>query len=305
MIDKRVGAPFLLSAEVDIAERGYAAFDTGALSNPYNTAMVIDSIRMMTQSDTVDTELGLNAFGGSVRARFTLGKRELSRAYVPLALHGPLLQYTPQNGGFTYESELGVEGIFAAGASSYSTYIWKLPRPLIVPQNEVLMAEVTRQADAQGGNVRVKVAYAGRRLPSTFEMPRTLEVPFVGVYLPGVQTSSTAGVQSSELDLVNQFNDKVLHVQRLCGRVFRQRPVGGLPVLDLANGTGNIQMFHSDERTVVRDLTPFMRVFDISTRVWEMPFDLAPKARINVLMNSFAVDTEPMVSLVGWRTEEL
>lgn len=301
------GVPILLSSSVTLSEGETKSPDLGRLQNIFRSPMVIDEIRFMLTATIASTEV--HNFGGSVRARFKMGRIDLSDQFVPIWLHGPILE----------DAFLNIEGniILVPPLNPGEEHVvghfrWVLPRPLFVPVGNVLAPTFSRQHDFRGGTVNVDVVYCCRRLPAGTPTPNEIDVPFIGVFVAPEMTAGDSGVAlSTARDLFNPFT-RELYVQRFLGRV--QQRTAGNPNLDrIFDGTtslgGNTTIRIQDSKgyNITRDFVPWTHVFDVNRRAWTFRRSLAPKewyaVQILVPLADRDVYFQPQISMVGWRKE--
>lgn len=226
------GDPLAVSTTVSLASGASIVADQEALSNDYDRsrAFLIDTIRFHVVtpdwSNFARQALIPNGanLGGTLRVLFSLGRHQLSRVPIPIALFGP-----PRDGAVAFN-------LFQSMVQSYETvnvrygatikfnghFEWKLPRPLLVPANAVLEARVVRSGDGFPANLTLGICYLGRSAKRTVPSGIPAAVPYVGLF---EQNLATPGVYvSGQHDLWNPFAHE-LHVQRFTGRLqtlFRQ-----------------------------------------------------------------------------------
>lgn len=311
------GAPICLTASSAALASGSsdAPLDIGALSHPFRNPFVIDEVRF-TIWNPVSANLGITCnFGGSIRLKFLLGDKvvtdlRLPPTYVPAApqqhvpawLFGPHMQMGP-------EMQVGVTGIDVGGQfRGYSHFRWPMPKPLLVPPGWALVGQVARSADGLGGTIVTEVTYAGRALPLSTKLPKTIPVPYVSGW---VMNEGDAADRTSAVNLFNQFT-KPLHCQRLVGRI-QARNMAGHLINDFFD---NNALFTTDatirlrESATSRYLTsrpmPWYTAFDSGRRVWPMGgLQIPPKQWLWAEVASNVAQNTPMVSLVGWREEDI
>lgn len=310
------GIPFFAAADVTLNAGGTAPpFDSRRLGNPYRQAMVIDEIHFQIKTVATpggDTQPPAGAnMGGSVRARFKLGRVEVSHDFVPIWNYGTL--WNDENS----ESFGFIEGLLAGGGSVISSrlnyYRWILPKPLYIPAGNILQPSISRQQDGLAFPTNVWVGYGCRRLgPHT--PPAELDVPYVATFLPGeiAEGSSPNTFQSSENDLVNPFLSD-LKVQRFTGRVQSRTATTGVTsaIVDDAGSEVTLVMKDSYGTNIIRDFTSWNHVFDRNRRAWTFNRILKAKERYNVSLANVATGASPtnfyspMIAMIGTRRERM
>lgn len=304
----RVGSPFMLNAQVtSLTAPGYKVFDSAALSNPYRTGMVIDSIRMLVYGDN-NGGAQLSWFGGGITMRFMLGDFITSRDFVPIGAFGTTPQYTGYNSNdVSFDVTMGS----AAGGLNSPTYAWFLwvpPRPIYIPPGQYLSAEVRNNFISAGfgaATVTVDVSYACRKLPGNFKGPKTIDVPYIGAFQMPSNAVPTGFSDSKELDLFNPFLDRTIHVQRLIARNYSSSPNSAEVIDSTTNTTDLVKLTDADGREMVKNPVPIWRLFNAATRSWNVSFDLPPKGLVKASFSSVASTYVPSLSLVGWREEPI
>lgn len=216
--------PVLLSADISMEEGENKQMDSQALSNYFDTPMVIDEIRVQLLSPVIESGMEIGNFGGSVRLKLTMGRYALTDTYVPVACFGPTFD------GGTIDNAVYRAGVFSPESTltiftpwrTIGFFRWKLPRPLLVPSGMPLEAKISRQIEGlsqvfpdDDSALSVNLAYVGR--VSKKRLPRgiTVPVPYVGLF-SNVFASANV-VTSNQLDLYNPFKSP-LTVQRFIAR---------------------------------------------------------------------------------------
>lgn len=298
---------------------GITPFDLGALTSPFRTAFVIDQITFLAwsagQSGNEFTAANFpNDFGRTLRARFTIGHRAISHDWIPLWNYGPRLQtsyagqLSPSVIPFsTIETTAGLLG--AQVASSYgwfSTFVWRLPRPLIVPPGMSLVPSILRGGDGSLGTVTVEIGYIGRRMPDTFKVPKEIDIPFVAQFLPP-EVSGTTFLQSRDrVDMTNTL-DVPVDVQRIICRT----AIGGVQanvatindLFSTENDTSKLNLYLSAGRRII-DNAPLFSAFDRNRGSLNTSFVLPPNECVTFQIPNAATPAYS-VSLVGSRRQSV
>jgi len=263
---------------------------------------MLDEVRWTVFSDHPGPIFARWNWGGRIRTKLRMGRIALTGTrdggnFVPLWNF-----CAPPNGSaIAVEQESSVLGVIQA----VSHYVWKLPKPLIVPRGSVLSSEFFRPIDTLPFVATVSVAYSGIYLPPTYKMTAEMAVPYVTLFEPAGATASSAFL-SSELDLVNPFLVP-LHVQRFIGRIEDGVPPSQMFEV-VSPSVPTVTMKDSWGNNVVRDFTAFATVFDSLRRAWTFGKVLNPKERymVSLLNVTTALPVpvpRPMISMVGWRNE--
>lgn len=326
--------PVIVSDSIDLEEGDNAQLDTQELANFFNTAMVIDEVRVQIQSP--NAELSVGNFGGSIRLKLSMGRFALSSVYLPVGCLGPTFD------GGTLDSVQLETGSFSPETlgpqfSNYSRlgfFRWRLPRPLVVPPGAALEAKISRQIEGLSQiypsetTVTVNVAYAGR--VSRKQFPRgsaIVPVPYVGLF---TNTFTSANVVTSgQLDLYNPFREP-LTVQRLIGRwqniyLDSAAPEESFISLD-ANGTrGNTQIDFPPTQirtfsgfNVTNGFIPGLSIWEANTRAFPANVQLERGEGFEVTIDAtggvpstqaegsaYNGSNTSFVTMIGWRNESL
>lgn len=344
--------PLAMSTAVTLASGTSAVADQAALMNDYDMTrpFLIDAIHFQVstlnwsafqrQTGRPGTNLGC-----TFRVHFSLGRHQMSRVPVPVGLFGP-----PLDGASAFDSFAGqlnsYESVTTAGGGALEFnghYIWRLPRPLLVPPNMLLEARVVRSADGFAADATLGICYIGRQARRSIPGAIPVAIPYVGLL---EQRFPPAGVfTSGQHDLWNPFA-KPLHVQRLIGRLqilFRQTPAEQLAEIaagvlgagvecvtvdiepeavnftTLTNVSGGLAKFPAvqlrrfDGQNMTLGPQPGIVVFDSFRRVFPMNSTLAPRQGYEATLDgstglpfvgSLGSNTA-FISMIGWREETL
>lgn len=244
-------SPIILSAIVSIPANATRELEVSELRNPFNTAMLLDEIRLEVDALAV----GLSDFSSvnDIKARFRLGRMHLTADFVPCTMLGRSLNPIGCLAG-----TLDVPG--------EEMFTWRLPKPLYVPANEFVVPILLNAPDGSSATRSVRVTYAGRSLGRSDPVPEIVNLPWVASFR-AVQARPDSGAA----DLVNPF-EQPLYVQRLIGRGY---DTNGSELIDSSDVS--VRITDSLGRHSVRDPTPFPHLFDRSTRAWEARCVLPPK----------------------------
>lgn len=324
--------PVILSDSTTLEEGDNKQMDVQALSNFFDTPMVIDEVR--TQIISPNVELQVGNFGGSIRLKLAAGRFALNSVYVPVGCLGPTYD------GGTMDSATYAAGLFSPESllSGFTDpyhmgfFRWKLPRPLVIPPGTALDAKISRQIEGLNivypstTTVSVNVAYVGRvskkALPSGIAVP----IPYVGLF-ENVFTSANVAI-SDQLDLYNPFVQP-LNVQRLIGRwqniyLDSGDPSSSLISLD-ANGTsgGSViefpptQIMLFNGFAITDGFRPGGSIFEYNTRSLVANIELSRGQGFEVTIDATSgvpsTGAQPtptgsntsFVTMIGWRMESL
>jgi hypothetical protein len=273
-----------------IGEGGVVSPDTAELGYQFRQPIWIDEVNFVCRSPiSVAGPLGF-----SIRCKLNLGRIAITSTrdggnFVPLWGFG------------TRQQALGIvdQAYDTNGGTTWSSFKWRLPKPLYVPAGQVLSASFFRTADGQGVGALVGISYLGRTVEPGTPLPKKAAVPFVSLYEP---PAGAATAISSELDLVNPFLVP-LHVQRFVMRVLETSGVQKYE--DAFSGAARvITMKDSSGYDVIGDATPMLEVAFGPRRAWTFDRMLQPKERFVVgYANNSAAVVSPTISMVGWREE--
>jgi hypothetical protein len=325
--------PVILSDSVTLAEGENKQMDVQALSNVFDTPMVIDEIR--TQISLPDIDLQVANFGGSVRLQLTVGRYALSDTYIPVGCLGTMFDggeldltgITPQ----VYSPE-STYGYIISDPTTVGYFRWKLPRPLVCPIGMPLQAKISRQVEGLSeiypdtDPLTVNVSYAGRAAKKHLPPDITVPIPYVGFFENVFSSASVA--TSGQLDLYNPFQSP-LTVQRLIGRWQNIYLDTGTPGdswigLDQSETSGSTSiLFPSTQiRTfsgffITNGFIPGQAIFEANTRSLPMNILLERSEGIEVIIDATAgipsTGAQPtptgsntsLVTMIGWRNERL
>lgn len=349
--------PLAVSTAVTLGSGASAEANQTALMNDYDMTrpFLIDTIHFQVvtpdwsafqrQTSPV-TRFGAN-LGGTFRVHFSLGNYRLSRVPIPVGLFGPSLDGTSEFDFFggqaaSYESVLISDNVFSV-LEFNGHYVWKLPRPLLVPPNMLLEARVVRSDDGFAADATLGICYVGRQSKRVIPMALPVAIPYVGLFEQSFPPLNV--FTSGQHDLWNPFT-KPLHVQHLIGRLqilFRQTPaeqaaeiLAGVTgagtqciTLDIepeafnfvtsVNVSGGLARFPSpqvrrfDARNMTLGLQPGIVVFDGFRRTFPLNVALEPRQGFEVTLDGRAGlpavgslgSNTAFVSMIGWREETL
>lgn len=258
--------------------QGRGVTDLARLINSSRTAVLIDEIRFRISSS--NGAAGIPGVGGVLGVRLDLGRLHLtSGRFIPIALlcktRDMTVENDPLNTALMYSPPSG-----AGAEPTEAVYVWKLARPLYLPGGSVLTPtfnfDPTILAGAfnlAGATVSVSVSYVGRALPIEAPVPPFVDVPFVGAWIDTIRTgaSDAIAIRSTRSDLKNPHVEPV-QVQRFSGLYVTNKS----PYMPGEGAAANIEsvggqyitarLVKSDGSIICRDATPWLHLFDYTTR---------------------------------------
>ena len=282
-------APIMqLSAVALVAPNASVAPNTNALRGPAGYGLLIDEIRftmeVLYSDNNNDTQcFGAVAQGMLVAAHFTLGGKNLTAGFVPIALLGPARA--------TQFAEYAlIQSYFSADAGGAACYSWRPKDPIYVAPGAVLEPTFENRG-LLNLKFRVRVSYTARPCGVP---PAAQRLPYVVAWQTPVfvPTGTEVEVDSSEKDLFNG-TDLPLRVECLVGRITSIDNRASTPAIYVQEGnTGlsnplayasvlnqtKLQLSASWGTRTVRDWIPWPAVFDMQTRSITCPHVLPPKA---------------------------
>lgn len=320
MTAKQASYPVLLSTSVVCANGGSIITpDADDLQSDHQRDIQIEEIRFLV---SVNSNLSVPTIGAvealpssRVRVRLKMGRLDLTNGFIPLCLLGPRITsfYGAISGDDAYD---GLPGFFTAAGNTAQTVWdyqrWRFPRPLIVPhgstllpQFQVLQPDGTTILSTKGNaSYTVYVAMIGRTFDR--ELPKKMPVPYATAW---IADPVSKGLQSSDDQLVNKFNVD-LHLQRFVGRVVSEI-ANGLWV-DSGSGFPVIQLTLNDSSgyQLVESTIDWSDVFNQARKTFNASGVLGPRQWYKARINTAALPIGgpgniPMISLIGWREEEL
>ncbi len=311
----REAPPILLYSSCTIAPGKNAAPNMLGLQSPFRGPLFLDEVRFQLRRETAGSgSLSLpGKVGGAIRAKFTLGRMEVSRGFVPIWLYStPIQDY--------YEWALETTGEEPEEVDhSTEFYRWKLPQPLFIDAGQQFMPEFSRPLAAPldcTESVTIDISYSCRALPVNIRKPEEIHVPYISAFTPDIVTSGADQTQASdELDLVNVFS-KPLFAQRMTGRIYDPRGVdtvylngvsGEGVALGLEPGVGGkiitVKMADTYGYTMFREFTPFGQAFDTARRAFTFHQCLWQKERYVATVQGIPANVQPQIALIGFRRE--
>lgn len=234
--------------------------DKYALQPAFNEALLLDEIRFdYLQFYDYSTSPGEGgAFPwNDIRVELTMGG-SVSFTYQPVPLAA--LNTSPNPYLFRY---------------GYNSVVFRLPKPLYLNPGDMF---VPRFHNRTQRNIEIQVTYAARRTPVR---PSENWYPYITSYttaqFPMTASTDSFLFESTPSDLVNPY-DVPLLVDRLVGYIGGPGPLSesGTSIYDYVGEYLNVRLFDSNERPIVRDLTPFNALFNLQSRAWQMKAILHP-----------------------------
>lgn len=275
--------PLIMDASKTIAVGATVAFlDESRLQVPCSRGMFLDEIRIIAPENPAVAPYN------NVQVKFRFRQWDITNDLVNVRFLGP--RFTS----------------LVANSQVWQT-CWRLPKPMFIPQGELLVPTIKNGCPAGGSNKFI-VAYVGRELPDEEPVPREVTLPFIADYLPTLPASPTSGfdIESTSNQLCNPFSEP-LNVYRLMGGYVT-------PSFDLgrqfnALGQEQLSVMITDSRgeTIVRDATPFSHLFPQRGPGWLVKAVLQPGDywRVNLHAEPSAQAPQPEVAMFGYHTVQL
>lgn len=263
----RSDATILLSDAVNSTQMGGAqgtgvlGFDMVKLQNPAKTGMWLDEIRF-----AVSYNQG-SALSGTLRGNPTarlgvqlkLGRLPLTNGFVAIgALAANDLMRTPMAGAQ-----------YSGSDNSVAFVTWRFAKPLYVPPNEYVQAEVARLLEpvvgVSAGSSQwawaCRIAYVGRAFGSETPAPQTVDVPWASALRSCILDGTTAlAITSNNADLCNP-HDVPLNMERLGWAQASVSKTDGSPVF-------NIRLTDRDGNAITRDYVEHTLLFAMGDPNW-------------------------------------
>lgn len=317
---KTVG-PILVSSEVEV-QPGQTV--TPPLTDLYfgsRLSVLVDEIHFRAYAPAGDTFFDLRGF---LRIGLKMGRHGITKEPTPIWNLGRLNANNPVFTGFNTD----------AGGYLFASWTWRLPAPLLVSGNSVIVPTIVYKNYAQAGDpaqppVTISIAYAGRVISSGQPLPSRWPIPAVAFY----ETPDVSFATSGATDLLNPYRSD-LHVQRFTTHLLASRvvdpgpyanyggvdilgnrgvgvgPTPGAPVPVAANpGIYKIKMLDRLRTLVTKDFTPTAHFVDRNSRSWFVDTILPPNDYYIVQAEKDPnADTRGVVhqiAMIGNRMEEL
>lgn len=315
--------PIALSTQVSLAAGFPVIPNADDLQNDFQCDIQIEEIRVLLFCNSgIDANSNpMPSLAPLVRMSLKMGRVELTDSFIPLWLFGTRMQSM-------LEVAYGFQNS-AAPATNQTVWDfqrWKLPVPMIVPNGSTLLPQfvllmpngkttVTNPSDSP---ITAYITMIGRSLGSSFKRPSKLKVPYVTAF---IANPVTGGLQSGDNQLVNRFTVP-FHIQRFIGRIaLSDDPASNEFWMDAEggnSGAGNsansysLTLVDSNGYYLVKDMTPWEDVFDPQRKALNANRVLEPRGWYRAQLNKAAIvngagiqGTVPMISMVGWREEEV
>jgi len=299
--------PFLVTASTTLLPGSSGGVNSAALKNPTGGPMEILEIRWQLEGVLVAFSLG-----ALVGCKLELGKIPLTNGFVPIW-------------NFNRSDNTFDESPPPDGAVIFAEYCWRLPRPLYVPANSVVVPTF-QHFGAVHFPVDVQVTYSCR---TVLEKPKQVCLPyaasFVSKAMPVTEDSSDS---SRETDIYNPFSEP-LKLASFVGRVSVMATApepaalivfeSFLPFIGVSLDSGqmmNVRMRDMTGREIIRRGTLFRQAFPTATRAWEMEMGetLPPEAYFLAeiettaflpLLPEVTALRQAFIGMTGWREVSL
>lgn len=252
------------SGYMTIGQNAMVEANSQQMQNPFKTAMLVDEIRFAAPAVTI-TGPTVSSIDPILilEAEIRLGREPLTRDYVPFGCFGKVVK--------------------TSDTTDTRRFTWRLPKPLYLEPNELLVTKVRFRANGfpgavgMGASTTFQVTYAGRALGSEFPIPKKRNLPFVAHFnIPelGATNGATQQTVSNQTQLVNPFREPLV-LQRFIGRTSRYGTSSagtaelGKYWCDTLPGRGtDVRAVDSFGNILVRDPTPFVHLFNFPERIW-------------------------------------
>lgn len=330
-MDTSRGQPLFLNAKTTVAPNSTGGVNSIALRNPMHRPMEILAISFEMEMTgfqgagalPLPDEPPLNVLGGLIACKLDLGQWPITNGFVPTWSFGRSEQAFDEA---TQSSAVIIDPTSPTGVREATTqsYIWRLPRPLYVPNDSVLVPNFQHRG-LFAKPVDVNVGYVCRSLPKGYE-PKKIILPYAAAFVSkNFDVNTIAGSvsgfdtdESTETDLTNSF-DEELCLQRFSGRALMYNNGApslsdetGQPLSAWASAGLTVRMVDSHGRPIIPNFTPFRTAFAGMTRSWEMDAGqmLDPRSYYNAILRVNSLGVPPadqfytlqaMIGMVGWR----
>lgn len=244
--------PIFLTSKTTVSSNTATGVNSASLKNPIGGPMEILEIRFRAVAGSTS-----RVIGGYVGCKLELGKIPLTNGFVPIWL-------------FDRAEALNTEN---QEDSPVAEFVWRLPRPLYVPDGAVLVPTIQHRGLFKEA-IDVRVSYSARTVsPKT--PPKKVFLPYAASY---VSKAFNAGSitedfdNSTETDLVNPFETDI-ELQRFTNRVslfFTQNPSISTELSSITELL-EARMVGMDGRPIISHFTNIRQAFGNITRSWDMP----------------------------------
>lgn len=301
-------SPLHLSNSLVLRSGASGTVQPATLKNPMGQDMEILEVKFELSGGLGASEASSLIFGGTIWCDLVLGGIRITNGSIPVWNFGRAENLEAE---WKYDSSDNI---------TFSSYSWRLPRPLYIPAGMTLAPTFVHTGFIPD-DINVRIGYSAR---TVFVKPKKVYVPWVAKYVSKSFNPITAADAdaSTDLDLVNP-NPEPLNLQRFTGRAMRIYSTGGgtegIPFTSLVPGPEgfssqflSVRITDSYGRPVVRSFTPFRSVFGSLTRSWDMDngAQLDPESFYKVelvkaaqaVTGASATDAaQVFIAMVGWR----
>jgi len=261
-------SPIVISAQTITLTARSASDDLQAaatsLQNPFREAMVVDEFRFHARGSSV---AGGNVVQDALRVGIRCGRQLLTATRTPVSVICKARDANAENFGF---------GLTPLGTGGDVSYVWRLDKALYLPMDGRVDIDVTLVgADlAQlSGAYTIDIAMAGRSLPSNFQQPKKVFVPYAAKWLSPV-VSGAAGAGVVQLLATSQPSDlRNIHQEPLIVTRFTGLVTASITEAVCVDGAGafrdaQIMLYKHDGELGLRDQSPPFDVLAFPTRSW-------------------------------------
>lgn len=274
--------PIIMDASKTIAVGATVAFhDESRLRVPCARGMFLDEIRIIAPENPAVAPFG------NAQVKFRFRTWDITNDLVNIRFLGP--RFTS----------------LVANSQVWQT-CWRLPKPMFIPQGELLIPTIKNGYPAGGSNKFI-VAYVGRELPDEEPVPREVTLPFIADYLPTlpVPVATAFDLESTSNQICNPFSEP-LYVYRLMGGYVTPSFDLGRQYLDSYKEQLTVMITDSHGETIVRDATPFSHLFPQRGPGWLVKTVLQPGDYWRVVLHGEAASTvQPEIAMFGYHTVQL
>lgn len=244
-----IANPLILETSVVVPANAAVQAATAPMQSPFRGGMFIDEVRFAV--------LATFQFPLAIYAKLELGRDPLTNGFIsPVA--------------FCKQLNVGL------GPTKH-VYTWRFPRPLYVPNTELLVPTILNSPLSGSTTLTVDISYVCRALLRG-DSPKVIHMPWAAAFhgvIYNTSTSSSFTEESMESDLVNPFNVP-LNLQRFVSarpvaQTFDQRDLYTRDVL--------VRLSDSMGRHAVKDATPIGHLCNMADGgYWNVNSVMAPKS---------------------------
>jgi hypothetical protein len=290
-----------------------------SLRSPVGRWLVIEEVKFEVETlsadntDSASPISNASCIGSVIAASLLRGRNHITRGYVPVSMFGPVENSSAEKILF-YED--------ATNVGLLEEYSWRPPVPIIVAPGDVLSPSFEHRG-LYGFKSRIRVSYAGKLYK---DKPQGYEIlPYVAAWTSApLDLSGTESEDiSTEKDLLNPSEDRILTVVHMVGRalgLWQSAATGGIVTIsEICAGDGSawfdtmklgyqtgVKISTSWGNPVVPEYLPFPAVFDFVDRKLDMEHIVPPENYFTVSVKSGGLamtnsQAMAMFSIIGHR----